>query len=104
MKKVTGSGELKSAVGASPKSVVLYHATWCPFCRAFRPTFDKLTAGGAWDAVEAVIDDEENPIWTEQRIDIVPTVVFYEGGKPVRRLDGRAGVGIAEAELRDAMR
>ncbi len=103
MKQVTERNELAGVV-AGEKSVVLYHATWCPFCRSFRPTFEKLTAGAGLQVVEAVLDDEENPIWIDQKIEVVPTVVFYENGRPSRRLDGRAGVGLTEDDLRQALR
>ena len=50
-----------------------------------------------------MIDDEQNPLWEEQKIDIVPTVVFYDSGKPLRRLDGRPGVGLTAKDLAQAL-
>jgi thioredoxin-like negative regulator of GroEL len=103
MKRVTQRNELNQAVEGK-KSVVLFHSTWCPFCRTFRPTFERLTTGSDYEAVEAVIDDEENPLWTDFEIEIVPTVVFFENGRPTRRLDGKPMVGLSEAQLSRALR
>ena len=82
---------------------VLFHATWCPFCRAFLPVFQKATEGTRLEVIEAVVDDEQNPLWNEQDVDIVPTVLFFEGGKVVKRLDGRAGVGLTREDIEGAM-
>jgi thioredoxin 1 len=102
MIRVEESPELQKAI-AGQKAVVLVHATWCPFCRSFRPVFEEAIRSSRLLAVEAVVDDEENPLWAEHRIDIVPTVLFFEGGKVVQRLDGRPGVGLTRADLTAAL-
>ena len=50
-----------------------------------------------------MIDEEENPLWEAYKIDIVPTVIFFESGKALRRLDGRAGVGLTGKDLAAAL-
>jgi hypothetical protein len=45
------------------------------------------------------IDDWENPLWDEYRIDVVPTLVLYEKGKPVDRRDGVLGRGLGEKDI-----
>lgn len=102
MKRVEQSQELKAALEGK-KAIVLVHATWCPFCRSFRPVFEEATAGEDYERIEAVLDDEENPLWKELGVDLVPTVLFYEDGKLVRRLDGRPGVGLRRGDLADAL-
>lgn len=102
MKKVEQSHELKAAV-AGKKAIVLVHSSWCPFCRSFRPVFEEATAGEPYERIEAVLDEDENPLWNELAVDIVPTVLFYEDGKIVRRLDGRPGVGLRRADLVGAL-
>lgn len=57
-----------------------------------------------WVPVEAAIDEEENPLWDEYSIEIVPTVLFFENGKVVRRLDGKPGRGLAGRDLGEALR
>jgi len=103
MKRVETQQALDAAVGEG-KAVVLFHATWCPFCRAYRPVFESATQGAKLEVVEAVIDDESNPIWADHQIEVVPTVFLYEGGKIVKRLDGRPGVGLTKDDLTRALR
>jgi thioredoxin 1 len=99
MEKVTDEAGLASAI-AGKKTAVLFHSTWCPFCRSFWPTFQKETARApGWTPIEAVIDEEENPLWEKFSLDIVPSVLFFEQGKLVKRLDGRAGVGLTAKQL-----
>ncbi len=103
MNRVTTQEDLDTQV-AGERTAVLFHATWCPYCREFVPVFDKLLQNGAgWKAVEAVVDDEDNPKWLTYDLEVVPTVVFFEGGKPVKRLDGVRGRGLDEGALRAAL-
>lgn len=103
MKRIEQGNELESAV-AGKNAIVLFHSTWCPFCRAFRPVFAQATEGSELEVIEAVIDDEDDPLWDQHHIDVVPTVLFFENGKVVRRLDGRPGIGLRQAELDAALR
>lgn len=101
MKRVEQAKELEAAV-AGKKAVVLFHATWCPFCRSFRSVFEDGTKG--LETIEAVIDDEDNPLWAQHQINIVPTVLFFEGGKVVKRLDGKPGIGLRAEHLTQALK
>ncbi len=102
MTKVTDRAALAAAVNGA-RTAVLFHATWCPYCRSYRPIFERVIGGSGWAAVEAVVDDEDNPLWEDYALDVVPTVVFFEDGKPVGRLDGKRGVGLTEKQLADAL-
>ncbi len=88
---------------AGRKVVVLFHATWCPFCRAFAPVFRRLTGGGSYEPLEVVLDDEEDPLWTRFNIDVVPAVIFFDSGTITQRLDGKAGRGIDEPTFLSAL-
>ena len=83
--------------------VVLFHATWCPFCRPVVPVFRRLMGGGAYELLEVVIDDEQDPLWTRFSIDVVPTVIFFDDGTITERLDGKLGVGLDERALRKSL-
>jgi hypothetical protein len=76
---------------------ILYHATWCPFCRSFAPKFRKMVPGGE----EILLDDQTDPLWVNLRIDLVPTVIAMEGEREVKRLQAKAGIGITEVMFRD---
>lgn len=104
MQTVTDAKGLDAAL-AGKKAVVLFHSTWCPFCVSFKPTFVSGTKdANGYTPVECIIDEEENPLWDTYSIDIVPTVIFFDGGKIVKRLDGKAGKGLSAKELAGALR
>ncbi len=75
-------------------TVVLFWATWCPFCRKYRPEFDKLAAAHPWRFASIYLDDESNPLWDDYAVDVVPTLALFLGGKLVDRQDGILGYGI----------
>lgn len=74
---------------------VLYHSSWCGFCRAFLPHFRDLVPGGR----EVLLDDPQDPLWNELRLYYVPTIIEYEGGKEMRRLMARPMVGLRRKDL-----
>jgi len=99
MKRVQDESGVQQAVAAG-RTAVLFHATWCPFCRAFRPTFEKrLSQAQGVTALEVLLDDEEDPLWEQFKIEVVPTLVFFDGGVPVERVVARPGVGLRGHDL-----
>ena len=79
---------------------VAYHATWCPYCLAFMENYRSLEPEGK----DEVLDDMNDPLWIEKRIDLVPTVIEYENGVEIRRLTARSGVGITRAMYEEWMK
>ena len=88
---------------SSEPTVVMFTTSWCPFCRRFKPKFVEAATKADVRSVIAYIDDWENPLWDEYTIDVVPTLVLFEGGKPVYRRDGVLGRGLGEKDLRDLL-
>ncbi len=75
-------------------TVALFWATWCPFCRRYKPEFDKLAAKWPWRFASVYLDDEANPLWDDYSVEVVPTLALFRGGKLVDRQDGILGYGI----------
>jgi thioredoxin 1 len=82
---------------------VAFLADWCPFCREFRPEFERLRTEGMLELLVADMTDLESPLWDRFRIEVVPTVVVFRSGKPVYRADGVAGEGLGSGAI-DAIR
>ena len=103
MQTLTDPAELDPALKGK-SAMVLFHSSWCPFCRRFKPTFDALAADQrTWEPIEVMLEEDENPLWNRFRIEVVPTVLFFKDGEMVSRVDGRAGVGLRESDLRKAL-
>ncbi len=75
-------------------TIALFWATWCPFCRKFKPEFDRLAAAKPWRFVSVFLDDEDNPLWDDYAVDVVPTLALFRGGKVLERADGILGYGM----------
>ena len=74
---------------------VLYHAIWCPFCRAFAPKFREMVPDGE----EVLLNDEMDPRWIELNISLIPTIIAFKGEREIRRVQARAHIGISEDML-----
>lgn len=94
--------DLKQALLAGDRVIALVYATWCPFCRKVLPVFEKLARKDKRRLL-LVADDEERAA-DEYDIDIFPTVMLFEKGRVVKRLDGRPGVGLSEKQIADFVR
>jgi Thiol-disulfide isomerase and thioredoxins len=100
MNKVYTKQELDAELSKSKKVMVLFYATWCPFCMRFVPVFDEeITPLGFDHVVHALLDDYDNPLWDDYDISAVPTIILFEEGNVCKRLDGKLGRGLSEAEF-----
>ncbi len=85
--------------GSKDPTIVMFTTSWCPFCRRFKPRFVEATAKTHVRSAMVFIDDWENPLWDEYRVDVVPTLVVFDKGKPVYRRDGILGRGLGDHDL-----
>src|SRR3989441_5578014 len=84
----------ESVVQAAEPTVVMFWATWCPFCRRFKQEFEKLAAARPWRFAAVYLDDEDNPLWEDYAVDVVPTLALFRGGEGVDRPDRIPGYGV----------
>jgi thioredoxin 1 len=102
--EVTTVPDFRREVERSPEpTLVMFTTTWCPFCRRFKPKYVEAASRADVRSVIAYIDDWENPLWDEYTIDVVPTLVLFDKGKPVVRRDGVLGRGLGERDLEDIL-
>ncbi|MGI0148444.1 MAG: thioredoxin family protein, partial [Thermoplasmata archaeon] len=83
-----------SVVRAAEPTVVMFWATWCPFCRRFKTEFERLASSHPWRFAAVYLDDESNPLWDDYAVEVVPTLALFRDGNVVDRLDGILGYGI----------
>jgi len=100
MIEIDSKEELNGVLEKTEKVLVLFYASWCPYCMRFVPVFDKkIGSFKVVSVIRVLLDDYNNPLWDDYDIEAVPTVIFFEKGKVSRRLDGRLSVGLNEKQL-----
>ena len=105
MLQVRDPDAFQKAVLQSPDpTVVMFWATWCPFCRRFSAEFEKLASTRPWRFAAVYLDDEENPLWEEYAVDVVPTLALFRDGQVTERLDGVLGYGIDKRMVEEFLR
>lgn len=82
------------------KSVlVLFYASWCPFCLAFKSNFTEAADSGICVFATADLSDLNNPLWERFNIKVVPTLIFFQNARSVFRKDGTHGRGLQRDDL-----
>lgn len=102
MEQVTTPDEFHEAViEAEGPVLTLFHAAWCRFCQEFLPQFRETDT--AIKKVEVDLSEEVNPLWDTYLIEVVPTLILFEGGSILGRADGVLGKGLTPANLEDLL-
>jgi thioredoxin 1 len=79
---------------------VLFHASWCPFCRDFLPIFEEYA--GTNPNVCITIDVDDEPELCERfSVDCYPAVIFFQKGRITKRLDSEPNVGLNEDQFKE---
>lgn len=99
MSKLIDSEEtLEKMLKECKETLVLFYASWCPYCVRFLPVFEKYASGDVSRFCKVVTDDMDR-CEAKYSIDVVPTVLFFKNGEVVKRLDGSPGKGLSEKQL-----
>ena len=93
MKDIKNQQQLQAALQADERVCALFYASWCPFSRRFLPDFDDAARANKKHFSSVKIDDHDG-LCEEYGIDVFPTVIFFEKGKVLDRVDARLGAGI----------
>jgi thioredoxin 1 len=91
VRELQTDSEFQQSVTHNPGWVVVdYYAQWCGPCKRFSPLYEKLSK--EWPSVIFYKVDvdviELSETVSEQKVECMPTFVFYKNGKEVERLTG----------------
>lgn len=98
MEHVTPEEFDSKVLNNNQKTLVLFYASWCPYCANFKPTFEAANTGKA-KKMAALIDEDENPLWGRFNIQAVPTMIVFEKGNIVARRDAKKHVGLTKSDM-----
>lgn len=87
------------ALARADRVVVLYHADWCPFSRAFLPAFEKAEVEASVPFACANLHHPLDPRWDRHDVRVVPTLAYYEKGEELERAEAARGYGLEERDL-----
>lgn len=79
--------------------IALFEASWCPFCRAFKPVMQRSEDDLPWPIVAVLLDDMDDSLWDRYEIEVVPTIMVFKGGEIVFRANGTLGVGLDASDI-----
>jgi thioredoxin 1 len=92
-------------LSSQEKSLVMFYADWCPFCRKFKPIFEaSANSSPNTKFYESNIDDDNNPLWERFSINAVPTIIAFEKGEIISRRDAKMGIGLVKSDLDSIMK
>jgi thiol-disulfide isomerase/thioredoxin len=83
------------------KSIVFFYSKWCPYCRkSFRHL--KTINNNQVKLFTVDLSDENSPLWDSQKIEVVPTLVAFNGGVEFWRANGIPMVGLRKEDFKQA--
>jgi len=82
---------------------ILFYAEWCPFSQRFLPIFEKCVKDADHQCYRMKIDEYPH-LCNRYAVEVYPTIIFFEKGKPVERLDGTHGVGLNERQFQELIK
>ncbi|HYA14704.1 MAG TPA: protein disulfide isomerase family protein [Syntrophales bacterium] len=94
---VNNNDDLIKILRTTNRVIVLFYASWCPFCIKFPLIFKKH--GEAEGRHFVIVQDDQETIADEYLVKVYPTVLFSENGVVSKRSDGVLGVGLDEKQL-----
>ena len=100
MIEVTDEADLEKQLNSNIRVLALFYASWCPFCRSFVSIFNKHGQDPCNMAyIKVKIDEDENPMWETYDLVAVPSLILFDHGQLLKRLDCELGAGLSEQQF-----
>jgi thioredoxin 1 len=94
---VNTNHDLTKILKATDRVIALFYASWCPFCVRFLPIFKNHAEEKGLHCV--IVQDDQETIADQYSVKVYPTVLFFEKGGVLKRLDGLLGFGLDGNQL-----
>lgn len=84
--------------------LVDYWAPWCVYCRRIAPAYEKIAEEYGDQLVIGKVNIDEEPQLAEaEKIEVIPTLVLYRGGKAVDSIVAPDSKAAIERFIQDIM-
>ena len=78
------ANQLKEMIESKKTFLVDFWAPWCPHCRKINPAYEQIAGQYAGMLQVVKVDmDEDDRLWEELQVELIPTLRLYVDGKPV---------------------
>jgi len=98
MEHVTPEEFDSKVLNNNKKMLVLFYASWCPYCANFKSLFENMNVSNT-EKIGALVDEDENPLWDRFNIQAVPTMIAFEKGKIIDRKDAKKHIGLTKTDM-----
>lgn len=88
IKHITTSEFEQEVLNYNGKVLVDFFATWCGPCQMLSPVLEKISEEETEIKIVKVNIDEETKLSIENGVEVVPTLILYDNGKVVKKLEG----------------
>lgn len=97
------NGKLFQELVQGEKPVLVdFWAPWCVYCRRIAPAYEKIAQQYGQELVVAKLNIDEVPeIADQERIEVIPTLVLYKGGKALGSIVAPESKARIEAFIRE---
>lgn len=84
--------------------LVDYWAPWCGYCRRIAPAYEIVAREWSDDLVVAKVNIDEEPLLAQaEKIEVIPTLVLYRGGKAVASIVAPESKAMIDEFIRKAL-
>jgi thiol-disulfide isomerase/thioredoxin len=96
---IESSEDLDDVLRSKERLFVLFYASWCPFSQRFLPVFLEH-AENSEPCYKRILVDDADELVRRYSIEVYPTVLYFENGRVVKRLDGTYHEGLDRGRLK----